>query len=244
MWGILQALLVPSNMTQRSSFTFPGFQPEARRFLRELALNNKRDWFRARKPDFERFVRNPLLKLVEQLGDAIAGYAPGYERDPKRSVYRIYRDIRFSRNKDPYKTHASAVFPPVGLPRHGGAGFYFHFSADELLVGGGLYAPGGPALQRIRQQIAANPDELRAILQEKAFGRVFGGLEGQQLKRSPRGYPRDHPAVDLLVFKQFLAGAKLPAGLIEEPSIGELVDQHFRIIAPLLEYLNRPLRQA
>ncbi len=225
-------------------FRFAGFPPEARQFLLDLRDNNRRDWFKPRKAAYERYVRSPLLELVEELGQSLGEYAPGYLQDPRKSVYRIYRDTRFSKNKLPYKTHAAAVFPPVGLDRHSGAGFYFHFSPEELLVGGGVYAPGSSELLRIREQIAADPDELRALLAEEAFAETYPGLEGERLKRTPRGFPRDHPAADLLVYKQFLSGVNLSAEEIEKPSIASLLDGHFRVLAPLLEYLNRPLRQA
>ncbi len=223
-------------------FQFQGFGPEARQFLRDLRNNNNREWFKARKADYEQYVRGPLMDFVEELGESIDEYAPGYLRDPRKSVYRIYRDTRFSRNKQPYKTHAAAVFPPLGLDRHSGAGFYFHFSPEELLVGGGVYAPGSSELLRIREQIAADPDEFRAILANEAFARTFGGLEGERLKRTPRGFPRDHPAADLLVYKQFLSGVTVPSKEIERPSIASFIDRRFRTLAPLLEYLNRPLR--
>lgn len=222
-------------------FQFPGFPPEARQFLRDLRSNNRREWFQPRKPDYERHLRGPLLELVAELGIALTAHSPGYLCNPRKSVYRIYRDIRFSKDKSPYKTHAAAVFPPVGLGRHAGAGFYFHFSADDLLVGGGLYAPDSSGLRRIREQIAADPSRLRAILSDSEFQQAFGGLEGQRLKRTPRGYPRDHPAADLLGYKQFLAGASAPASEIEKPSIGRLIDRYFRLVSPLLKYLNRPL---
>lgn len=223
-------------------FLFPGFGPEARQFLRDLGRNNNREWFQANKKVYEETLRKPLLELAGELGNALAEYAPGYLADPRRNVYRIYRDVRFSKNKDPYKTHAAAVFPPLGLDRHAGAGFYFHFSADELLVGGGVYAPGSPELRQIRRQIAADPDELRALLAAEAFRSTFGELEGATLKRIPQGFPRGHPAADLLVRKQFLAAATLAGEEVERPGIGALLNQHFRAIAPLLEYLNRPLR--
>ncbi len=223
-------------------FLFPGFGPEARQFLRDLGRNNNREWFQANKKIYEETLRKPLLELTGELGNALAEYAPGYLADPRKNVYRIYRDVRFSKNKDPYKTQVAAVFPPLGLDRHAGAGFYFHFSADELLVGGGVYAPGSPELRQIRRQIAAAPDELRAILAAEAFRSTFGELEGTTLKRIPQGFPRDHPAADLLVRKQFLAGATLAGEEVERPGIGALLNQHFRALAPLLEYLNRPLR--
>lgn len=224
-------------------FTFPGFPPAARQFLRDLAANNNREWFKAHKSDYDAFVREPLLALVDELGTALLEHSPGYLCDPRKSVYRIYRDIRFSKNKAPYKTHAAAVFPPLGLERHAGAGFYLHFSAEELLVGGGVYAPGSRELRSIRQQIADDPAELREILGTAAFRKAFGDLEGQQLKRVPQGFPKDHPAADLLVFKQFLAGTTLPAEEIEKRTVAALIDRHFRTLSPLLAYLNRPLRR-
>ncbi len=223
-------------------FTFPGFEPQARQFLRELRANNNRDWFQAHKPDYEQFVRGPLLELVLEVSIAIEEHSPGHSIDPRKSVYRIYRDIRFSKNKDPYKTHAAAVFPPTGLERHAGAGFYFHFSAEELLVGGGVYAPPPDTLRRIRAQIAADPDELRGVLAAAGYRKCYSGLEGQRLKRTPRGFPPDHPAADLLVYKQFLSGVTLPADAIERPTIGSVLDQYFRALAPLMAYLNRAVQ--
>lgn len=223
-------------------FQFPGFAPEARRFLRELRVNNNRPWFKAHKAEYEAHVRDPLLQLVGEVGIALTEHSPGHLCNPSKSVYRIYRDIRFTKDKSPYKTHVAAVFPPEGLAKHAGAGFYFHFSADDLLVGGGLYAPDSPGLRLIREQIASDPHELRGILAEEGFRAAFGGLDGKRLKRTPRGFRRDDPAADLLVYKQFLSGATLPAAEIEKPSIGGLLDKHFRLIAPLLKYLNRPLR--
>ena len=225
-------------------FQFAGFAPEARQFLRDLKRNNDREWFKARKADYERHVRGPMLRLVGELGISIAEHSPGYMRDARKSVYRIYRDIRFSKDKSPYKTPAAAVFPPNGLARHEGAGFYFQFSSDELLVGGGVYAPSSASLRKIREQVASDPRELRAILADRGFAGSFGSLDGATLKRVPRGFARDHSAADLLVYKQFLAGVELPAAEIEKPTIGSLLDRHFRLLAPLLEYLNRPLRAA
>ncbi len=223
------------------TFQFPGFAPEARQFLRDLRDNNRRDWFNPRKPDYLRNVREPLLELVEELGESLAEYAPGHLQDPRKSVYRVYRDIRFSKNKQPYKTHAAALFPPVGGGRHSRAGFYFHFDPEHLLVGGGLYAPGKHELMAVRQQLAVTPEEFRAILSDPAFTEFFPGLQGERLKRTPKGFRKDHPASDLLVYKQFLSGAKVSADEIEKPSITGLIDRHFRALAPFIAYLNRPL---
>ena len=221
--------------------SFAGFPPEARQFLRDLRENNRRDWFRPRKADFERWVKEPMVALGFELGLALEQYSPGHCFDPRRSVYRIYRDVRFSKNKDPYKTHAAMLFPAVDLGRHQGAGFYFHFSADDLLVGGGLYRPTSEGLRRIREKIAGDPETLRSIVTAASLRERFGGLQGDRLKRTPRGYSKDHPAADLLKYKQFLVGASMPAREIERPTISGLIDAHFRAAAPLMEYLNGAL---
>ena len=106
-------------------------------------------------------------------------------------------------------------------------------------MGGGVYAPPPDTLRRIRAQIAADPDELRGILAAAGYRKCYSGLEGQRLKRTPRGFPPDHPAADLLVYKQFLSGVTLPADAIEQPTIGSLLDRYFRALAPLMAYLNR-----
>ncbi len=223
------------------STRFKGFSPAARKFLQALRKNNNRDWFLANKAKYEESVRAPLIELVHEIGTELDEYSPGYVTDPKRAVYRIYRDVRFSKDKSPYKTHVAAVFAFRGPEKHAGAGFYFHFSADELLVGGGVYAPGSTELLKIRQQIAANPDELRAIIKGRTFKKLFTNIEGEQLKRIPKGFPQDHPGADLLVYKQFLAGATLPAGEVESPNIAKTITKHFKAIAPFLHYLNRAI---
>ncbi len=223
------------------STRFKGFSPDARKFLRALRKNNNRDWFLANKAKYEESVREPLIELVHEVGAELDEYSPGYVTDPKRAVYRIYRDVRFSKDKSPYKTHVAAVFAFRGPEKHAGAGFYFHFSADELLVGGGVYAPGSSELLKIRQQIAADPDELRAIIRDRTFKKLFTTIEGEQLKRIPKGFPQDHPGADLLVYKQFLAGATLPASEVESPNISKTITKHFKAIAPFLHYLNRAI---
>ena len=220
---------------------FKGFSPQARKFLRALAKNNNRDWFLANKPKYEEHVRRPLLELVHELGADLDEFSPGYVTDPKKAVYSIYRDVRFSNDKSLYKTHVAAVFAYRGPEKHAGAGYYFHFSADELLVGGEVYAPGSPELLKIRQQIAADPDELRGIVGNRTFKRHFNGIEGEKLKRIPKGFPPDHPAADLLVYKQFLAGAKLPSSEVESPHIARTIHKHLKAVAPFIQYLNRAL---
>src|SRR5271170_3771184 len=113
---------------------FPGFPPEALKFLRGLERNNRREWFQPRKETFKTKVKAPMLDLVEAINAQLPGFAPEHINDPKKAVYRIYRDTRFSPDKTPYKTHIAAIFPRRGLDRLTSAGFYFHLSPDETGV--------------------------------------------------------------------------------------------------------------
>lgn len=221
--------------------SFPGFPPEALEFLRDLKLNNNRDWFQPRKPIYEERVRGPMLDLVAALGDEIAEFAPEMLTDPKKAVYRIYRDVRFSPDKSPYKTHIAAVFSPRSLEKHAGAGLYFHISVDEVLVGGGIYAPGSKELLAVRTHLAAHATEFNAILRERRFRTLFREMTGEKLKRVPKGFSADDPAAEYLVYKQYLAGTLLPPDIVTTPRLYRELIKHFRAITPFLRFLNQPL---
>jgi uncharacterized protein (TIGR02453 family) len=193
----------------------PRFTADTLKFLRALKRNNRREWFNAHRDDYEAQVRQPM--------------------------YRIYRDTRFSENKTPYKTHVAAVFPPRGLPKHEGAGVYFHVSPEEVWVGGGMYSPQTPQLQAVREHIAGNVKKLRSIVESPGFRQRLGTLEGERLRRVPRGFPKDHPAAEYLKLRQFLAGAELPPSIATSPKFyGTLLDV-FRQVVPLIRFLNQPL---
>ncbi len=149
----------------------PRFTVETVRFLRALKRHNRRDWFNAHRDDYETHVRQPMIAIVERLAQDFLGFAPELVVNPKTSLYRIHRDTRFSPNKAPYKTHAAAVFPPRGLPKHEGAGLYFHVGCDEVWIGGGMYAPQTAQLVAVREHIAANVHRLRSIVESPAFTR-------------------------------------------------------------------------
>jgi len=220
---------------------FPGFPPAALKFLRGLEKNNDREWFEPRKPVYLESVKAPLTEMVECLNDEFETLAPAFRMDPKKSVYRIYRDVRFSKNKQPYKTNAAAIFHDSRLPKHAGAGFYLQFSPKEFFVGGGVYMPESKHLLAIRRAIEADPDELRALLRNRTFKRYYGEMHGDRLKRIPKGFSAEDPAADLLVYKQFLAMAQMEPKLIETPKMLPEIVKRFRALAPLVEYLNRPL---
>lgn len=219
----------------------PRFTAGTLKFLRALKRNNRREWFNAHRDDYEAQVRLPMIAVIEQLTIDFRELAPELVASPKLSMYRIYRDTRFSENKTPYKTHVAAVFPPRGLPKHEGAGVYFHVSPDEVWIGGGMYAPQTPQLHAVREHIAANHRRLRAILESSGFRRQIGKLEGERLLRVPRGFPRDHEAADLLKYRQFLAGRDLPASIATSPKFYSTLLGVFRQVVPLTRFLNAPL---
>ena len=223
------------------SISFPGFPPEARKFLGQLKTHNKREWFQARKQIYDDKIKAPMAELVLVLGEALREIAPELDTDPKKAMYRIYRDVRFSPDKSPYKTHVAAKFGPRGVGKFAGGGTYFHFSGDEVLVGGGIYAPQPPELLAIRQHIAENADEYRRITGDKRFRKAFREVEGEKLKRVPKGFPADHPAADLLVYKQFLTFTYLPAEIVETPKFVKELLKYFELMLPFLRFLNRPL---
>jgi uncharacterized protein (TIGR02453 family) len=224
-----------------SRVSAPRFPPETLRFLRALKRNNRREWFLPRKERYERDVRAPMMAIIEQLAIDFRTFAPELIASPKVSLYRVYRDTRFSEDKTPYKTHIAAVFPWRGLPKHEGAGAYFHVALDGVWIGGGMYSPQPPQLQLVREHIAAHAARLRRIIGASAFKRTVGALEGEQLQRVPRGFPKEHEAADLLKHRQFLAGVELPAAFSANPKFYSRLLAVFRQVVPLVRFLNEPL---
>ena len=219
----------------------PRFSANTLKFLRALKRNNRREWFNAHRDDYEVHVRQPMMAIIERLAADFRAFAPDLVASPKASMYRIYRDTRFSENKAPYKTHVAAVFPCRGLPKHEGAGLYFHIAPDEVWVGGGMYAPPVPQLHAVREHIAANAKRLRTLVESPAFRRDVGPLRGDRLQRVPRGFPRDHPAAEYLKFRQFLVGRQFEPALATSPRFYASLLGVFRRLAPLMRFLNEPL---
>jgi uncharacterized protein (TIGR02453 family) len=212
-------------------------------FLRALKRNNDREWFRARKGDYEQHVRGPMIDLLARLAEDFPTFAPELVSDPRVSLYRIYRDTRFSSDKTPLKTHVAAHFPARGFRRGEGAGLYLEIAPKWVWIGGGLYMPSSADLRAIRAHIAETHPTLDRIVRTRAFGEAAGRLGGEQLTRVPRGYLKDHPAADYLRHRQFLAGREFdPAFATSARFYPELL-KVFRGIVPLVRFLNAPLRE-
>ena len=219
----------------------PRFPPATVRFLRALKRNNRRPWFNARKEQYEAEVRAPMIAIIEQRALDFRDFAPELIASPKLSLYRVYRDTRFSPDKAPYKTHIAAIFPWRGLAKHEGAGLYFHVAPDEVWIGGGMYAPQPAQLHAVREHIATNLRHLRTIVESPAFRRLCGALDGERLQRVPRSFRKDHPAAEYLKYRQFLAGVELPASFATDPKFYRRLVELFRRVTPLARFLNEPL---
>src|SRR5262245_19636396 len=165
---------------------FGGFRPAGLGFLGALARNNEKAWFEANRDVYEREVREPMRLLVETVDAKLGSIAPEIVGDPKRSMFRIHRDVRFSKDKSPYKTNAGAWFyhrdagRKVGtVGEGGGAGFYFHMDPTTCFMAGGLWMPARPALVRIREAIAGQPAAPKSLTTAPGFRRRFHGLNTQ-----------------------------------------------------------------
>jgi len=219
----------------------PHFSSRTISFLRSLKRNNDREWFKARKDQYDQWVRGPMVDVITQLASDFRRFAPELVAAPQKSMYRIYRDTRFSENKTPLKTHVAAGFPWRGLPRHEGAGLYFEVAAGWVWAGGGMWAPQPPQLHRVREHIASTFPEIKRLSQATAFRRNVGMLEGDRLTRIPRGFANDDPAAEYLKHYRFVAGREFPASFATSAEFYPTLLRTFRALMPLVRFLNEPL---
>jgi uncharacterized protein (TIGR02453 family) len=181
--------------------------------------HNTREWFQPRKHIYLEQVKAPMVELVTELNRAMMDFAPGYVTDAHKAIYRIYRDTRFSPDKTPYKTQIAASFARRGMEKHGAAGYYFAISHKGVDVGGGIYMPPPETLLAVRTYIAGRHAEFRQLAASSAIKRLLGAVQGEQLSRVPKGFSADHPAADLLRFKQFLLFTTLDAAIITTEAV-------------------------
>ncbi len=221
------------------SAVFPGFSTEMVQFFKKLKRNNRREWFQPRKHLFDQHVKEPMLELVTAINAQLIKFAPAFVTDPKKALFRIYRDTRFAADKTPYKTHIAASFSRRAPEHLGSGGFYFSVSDTEIEVAGGIYHPTPETMLAVRTHIADNHKELRKILAAKDVRRLLGDLQGAELTRAPKGFDPTHPAVDLIKKKDWILDINLDAGLATTTKLqGEIVDR-FRAMAPFIEFMNR-----
>jgi uncharacterized protein (TIGR02453 family) len=228
---------------------FPGFSAEALRFLRRLRRNNRKDWFERNRAVYETAVRDPMRALVEEMDVRLARIAPELMGDPRRSVFRIHRDVRFSRDKSPYKTNAACQFYHMDAGRGAGrdadgaaAGLYFQVADGECFAAGGLWMPARPALNRVREAIDQDPEALDELVRAPAFRRRFRELTPEAvLSRMPRGYAESHPAAGWLRYQSFTASRDMPEREVLSPRLPDILARDFAALVPLVRWLNQAI---
>ena len=221
-------------------------------FLRSLVRINKKDpveareWFNANKAVYEAELKEPMLAIIRQVTDAMLEFAPEHVRPAEKSLFRIYRDTRFSADKRPYKDHIAAWWTHTGLDKTSGAGYYFHISAKEVVIAAGAYMPEKDQLAAIRHWLLDNHAEFRKLLEKTALKKTFREFDGNALSRPPKGFPAElagkpHPALDLIRCRQWGLSATLPAGAALQFNFAAEVVRHFKLAAPIIAALNTPI---
>jgi uncharacterized protein (TIGR02453 family) len=219
---------------------FEGFPKEGLTFLKQLKKNNTREWFAQHKSEFENFVKLPMQCFISELKTPMSKLAPEMEINPKKNIFRIYRDTRFSKDKTPYKTHVAAVFHLKGHWEDS-AGYYVHVEPGQIYVGGGIYMPDADQLKKIRAAIANRPKEFLAVVESAKFKKVFGKIEGEKLQRAPLGYAPDHPMIEWLKHKQLYTGVEWDEKECLTSMFVEKVMGVYKELYPFIRFLNSSL---
>jgi uncharacterized protein (TIGR02453 family) len=213
------------------------------RFLDDLAANNNRAWFEANKSRYESLVREPAFEFIAAMAPLLEEFAPQFRAEPRKvggSLMRVFRDTRFSRDKTPYKLNIGIQFRhSLGKDIHA-PGFYLHIASDDCFIAVGCWHPEPDALGRIRDLVAANPKRWFAARDDKRLCKQWS-LTGDTLVRPPRGYAVDHPALEDLKRKDFIALSPLSVGDITSPGLPKLVSHRFASAAPLMRFLCEAL---
>jgi uncharacterized protein (TIGR02453 family) len=226
---------------------FTGFRPEAIDFLAELAQNNDRSWFQPRKAEYEGLLKEPMEAFVGALADAFDARGIPLQADPKRSIFRIYRDTRFAKDKSPYKTHLGASFPwvadmapdsEISHTEHSN-GAYFHLQPGNNYAGGGMWQATKARLDAFRDAIVDDESRVRAALEDPAFIAEFGGIESHEtLKRVPSGYPPDHPMAEMFRYKDLVFGRRLSDDEVYSPDLPRILAEAYAKATPVFRFLS------
>ncbi len=221
--------------------TFNGFPAKMQWFFRELREHNDRDWFEAHKDVYLECVKTPMEELTTLVMSAVSRFAPEHAGEPKKAIYRIYRDTRFSHDKTPYKTHTGALLRRADLPKNESSSFYFAVSDKCVEVAGGCYMPGPDQLRLIRSHIAENATRFEKLVTSRALVASLGPLQGEKLSRPPKGFDPGTPGGEYLKAKQWYHYIELDADLALSGSIVDELTSRFKQLLPMVQFLNEPL---
>jgi uncharacterized protein (TIGR02453 family) len=219
---------------------FAGFPKDFFAFFRELKAHNDRTWFEDNKPRFRDSVQAPMSAFIEAMAPQVKKVSKHFTCDPRPnggSMFRIYRDVRFSRDKRPYKEHAACHFRhALGGDVHA-PGFYMHFAPDRVAFGGGSWMPDPDALAKIRGRIAAKPTVWKKVVADAAFRNTFDEVAGEALSRPPRGFDPSHPLIEAIKKKSFFALEESDVKTAQSPALTGDVAATFRAASPLMRFL-------
>ena len=213
-------------------------QPSTFKFLKDLKKNNNKPWFDAHKKEYEA-AKEDFENLVTGILAGLGKTEPAFkELKAKDCIFRIYRDVRFSKDKTPYKSHFGASFSKGGK-KHLAGGYYLHAEPGSIFIGGGMWMPEADALKKIRQEIDYNLKDFRKIVNAAAFKKTFGALsEEEKLKTTPKGYTDDNPAIEYLKLKSFVATSKMDDKELSDKNAAANCVKVFNTMKPLIDFLN------
>lgn len=217
------------------------FTPAALTFFRSLARNNDRTWFNKHRQAYEDRVKTPMLDTLAWLNTQFARFAADHVTEPKKAIYRLHRDTRFSKDKTPYKLNVSAMFGHRILLKNYCAGYYFHVSATEAFIGCGVYMPEPEQLKAIRTAISADLPRFKKVISDPKLKKVMGTLQGEKLVRVPKGFDPEDPAADFVRMKQWSFYKELPPKAALEKGFAREVAKAFEACAPFNAYMNNIL---
>lgn len=207
-------------------------------FLKQVKKHNDRTWFAAHKEQYDNAF-GELITFADLVLTELKKHDDIETASGKKSLFRIYNDVRFSKDKSPYKINLGGGFRRATALRRGG--YYFHIQPGHSFVAGGFWGPSAQDLTHIRQHLAADPEPLTALIKSKPFKKTFDSLQGEQVKTAPRGYTADHPAIDLLRYKQFIIRRDFTDEEVLHPSFHKKVAQTFEAMRPFLDYMSEIL---
>jgi uncharacterized protein (TIGR02453 family) len=223
---------------------FKGLPKDFFTFFTQLAKNNERAWFEANKQRYKDVVIAPLCDFMEAMAPRVAKISKHIVVDPRPnggSMFRIYRDVRFAKDKSPYKTNAGLHFRHgLGKDAHV-PGFYMHFAPDEVFFGGGIWMPEADALGKVRRAIADDPKSWKKVVEDKAFAKTFKGIEGEALVRPPKGFDPEHPYIGDIKHKSFFAMHESSAKAAQSAGFVDEVEATFKAAKPLMGFLCKAL---
>ena len=208
-------------------------------FLKKLSNNNNRDWFHENKETIYQSALENSIEFADSLLAEMNKHDNIETPTGKKSLYRIYKDTRFSKDKTPYKTHWGGYFKRATNDLRGG--YYFHIEPGNCFIGGGFWNPNPEDLKRIRIELAADGSELRKIIGSKQFVDTFGQLDGNKVKTAPKGFSKDHKNIDLLRYKQFLISKKFTEKEMLDKDFYKVANQVFKNMRPFFDYMSEVL---